>query len=384
MSKETIEWLNENTMLGFTANREKYKGMGWVMFDEATRENHAWWHQPGYQHGYPDAIPVEEVTRVLFNWTPVESEIMHKVRAGVLPVEADGEDGIGYYRWITDDRFKGIIHPRTEYVFGTFGIDSYKVHDYNEWLMGNVSLILDGELGIASAGLLRNGGVAYVQAEFPDDVTTESGMDIRPSLLAATSVDGTKATTYKVTTGISVCDNSLDINLSANDGGVFKVKHSARSLGRMTDARNALGIVYKHTEDIVKFLDTLADVDVTDAQFRQIMSQIKPIPDPEVGQNKKGEQAVKNQRAITIAENTQAELWNLWNRDPRAAQWNGTLLGALQSVNTWHNHMRSNSDNGVERVMSATLSGDVAKFDAAFFDIVQGMDIALPANLVLA
>ena len=381
MSRETLEWLNENTMLGFTDNREKYKGSGWVCFDEATGTNKAWWHQDGYQHGYPGAIPVEEIIRVLFNWTPVESAIMHQVWDGVTEEEADGQDDRGLFKWVADDRFKGILHPTTGYVFGTFGIDSYKVHSYSEWLLKAAERMVDSELGFASAGLLRNGGVAYAQAELPDCIEV-AGMDIRPGLLAATSCDGTKATQYKLTTSISICDNSLELNLNEDTPGI-KIRHSSKSLGRVNDVRETLGLLYKHTEDMVQFLETLSDVDVTDAQFKQIISTIKPIPDPVVEITGKGV-TTKNQRAITIAENTQADLTNLWSRDPRCKQWNGTLLGAMQAVNTWHNHERSNSDNGVERVMTATLSGDVGRFDAEFFQIVQGIDgLALPEGLLI-
>ena len=394
MSRETIEWLNENTMLGFTQDREHYKNAGWVFLDTDTGENKAWWAQDGYEHGYPGAIPPEEVQRVLFNWTPVESEIMHKVRVNSegenLTLEMDEHDaldGNGPFIWVPDQRFKGIIHPRTGHVFGTFGIESYRVHGYQEFLVNNVQQLLDDELGIESAGLLRQGGVAYVSVSLPEEIVTDAGMGIRTRLLAVTSVDGTKATQYKMTNGVSVCDNSMEMNLYAQEGEKFKVKHTSRSINRLQDAREALNIIYEHSESMVKFLDDLADVDVTDAQFQAIVNTIKPVPDPEPGV-KKGKDVITNQRAITIAENTQNDLTRMWRSDPRAAQWHGTLLGAFQAVNTWHNHERSNSDNGVERVMTSTINGDVAKMDKMFFDIVAGLDedmqIAMPKQLANA
>lgn len=389
MSRETIEWLNENTMVGFTADREHYRDKGWVVFDDRIGENRAWWALDGYEHGYPGAIPPEEVVKVLFNWTPVESEIMHKVRVNsqgeTLTLEMDEHDAMdadGPFIWVPDQRFKGILHPRTNYVFGTFGIESYKVHNYEQWLLKNVANILDAELGIESAGLLRNGGVAYVNVTLPEEVVTDAGMGIRSRLLAVTSVDGTKATQYRMTDHVAICDNSLDMALAMGAEG-FKVKHTSRSLTRLQDAKEALGIIYEHSEVMVKFLDSLADVDVTDAQFKQIVDQIKPIPAPERG-IKKGKNVITNQRAITIAENTQEDLTRMWKSDPRAKQWHGTLLGAFQATNTWHNHERTSNDNGVEKVMTSTINGDVAKFDAAFFDIVAGLDIDMPQVLATA
>jgi len=381
MSQETLEWLNANTMLGFTTHREKYAHLGWgTNFNEATGQNEAWWHQDGYEHGYPDAIPATEVERVLFNWTPIEVDVMFKRRDGITEDNMDARDGIGPFVWIPSTKSKGIMHPDTDYEFGIFGIDTYTIHEYRTWLLQNVDRIVDGEVGIASAGLLRNGGVAYVSFELPECVEV-AGMDIRPLLLAATSIDGTKASTYKMATQLPICDNTLEVALQGDDG-VFKVKHSSRSLGRLNDARDALGLLYKHTEDMVAFLDTLSNVDVTDAQFKQIVKAIKDIPEP-VTEMQKGKMVVTNQRAITIAENLHHDLNTMWKSDPRCKQWNGTLLGAFQTVNTWHNHDRPQNDNGVERVMNATVNGQIAKFDAEFFQIIAGLDIEVPDTLVL-
>eukprot|EP00918_Siedleckia_nematoides_P069762 GHVU01152128.1.p1 GENE.GHVU01152128.1~~GHVU01152128.1.p1 ORF type:complete len:385 (-),score=81.50 GHVU01152128.1:116-1270(-) len=380
MSAETIEWLNQNTMIGFTANREAYKNMGWgIHWDEATQQNVAWWNTPDFTNGYPGAIPVEEVERVLFNWEPIETEIMYK-RRDVTAEMADAVDGNGPFLWVPSDKYKGIMHPETEVEFGVFGKESYKIHSYKEWLINNLSRLVDGEAGIATAGMLRDGGVAYVTVEMPENVEI-AGMDIRPQLLAATSVDGTKSTTYKAITQVCVCDNTLDIAIAKDDTGTFKVRHSSKSLGRLGDARDALGIIYKQAEDMEEFIAALADVDVTNAQFNAIVKQIKPVPEAETG-IKGGKSVVTNQRAITIAENTQQDLRSLWHSDPRVTPWTGTLLGAFQATNTWHNHMRSNSDNGVERVMTSTLANNVAKFDREFFQIVKDMDeISVPDSL---
>jgi phage/plasmid-like protein (TIGR03299 family) len=380
MSAETIEWLNTNTMIGFTANREAYKHMGWgIGYDETAGENRAWWYTDGFNNGYAGAIPVEEVERVLFNWEPIETEIMYK-RRDVAEADADAIDGNGPFLWVPSEKFKGIMHPETEVEFGVFGKDTYKIHGYREWLIDNLSKLVDGEVGIATAGMLRQGGVAYVTVEMPENVTV-AGMDVRPQLLAATSIDGSKATTYKGITQVCCCDNTLDLALSKSDTGTFKVRHSSKSLGRLGDARDALGIIYQQAEDMTEFLESLSDVDVTDAQFNAIVKTIKPVPDAETG-IKGGKSVITNQRAITIAENTQDDLRQLWHRDPRVTPWTGTLLGAFQATNTWHNHMRSTSDNGVERVMTSTLANNVAKFDKEFFQIVGGMeDIKVPASL---
>ena len=58
MSNETITWLNQNTLIGFTDNR----GNAWHYKQAAQGQ------EPNH---YPQAIPVEDVRRRLFNWQAV-------------------------------------------------------------------------------------------------------------------------------------------------------------------------------------------------------------------------------------------------------------------------------------------------------------------------
>ena len=46
--------------------------------------------------------------------------------------------------------------------------------------------ILDDDLSISSAGLLRGGAVAWVEVSVPESITTPEGVVFRPNLLATT------------------------------------------------------------------------------------------------------------------------------------------------------------------------------------------------------
>lgn len=376
MSKETVQWLNENTMLGFTNNREMYAKNGYTFEDEDGKVK-AWWQQEDYRWAYDGAVPVDDVMKVLFNWQPMETEVWNrKYLVDSDGLEADGMTGDGRgFIWVRDPDRKGIMHPTNETIYGYFGKDSYTVHGYGEWLIEKVADIVDGEIGVASAGLLRRGGVAYVTLQLPEDVVCESGLEIRPTIVASTSLDGTKATQYKVVTMIPVCDNSLDAALNGA-GSSFKVKHSMNSVGKLNDARMALGLVYKQGEEMAKFLDSLTEVSVSDDQMHKIIEGTVSVPEVKSKDGK-----VTNQRTITISEKKQAEMWSLWSKDERASRFNGTLLGAYQTINTWNEQYRPNNDNGVERVMTGVLSGEFAKADEKFWEVVGGMDLNLDPML---
>jgi hypothetical protein len=125
-------------------------------------------------------VPVADVRRRLFHWSPVEADIQ--------AVTLD-QDGVATY---TDTTRKAIVRPDTGAILGIFRT-GYKVHDYDQWLINNVEGILDADLHIGSAGLLRGGAVAWVQVEMADTLNA-AGVEFRPFLTATTSLDGSIAT----------------------------------------------------------------------------------------------------------------------------------------------------------------------------------------------
>src|SRR5688572_29894447 len=179
MSQETMQWLNTMTLIGFTEQR----GNAWHyrVEDQGDESNH-----------YAGGIPVEDVLRRLFDFEVWET-----------PLYVLGDSG---YTEIPNR--KAMITSDNGDVLGIFK-SGYTGHQYKEWLLENVATILDDDLGIGSAGLLRNRAQAWVSVEVPETISTPEGVEFRPNLLACTSFDGSLATTYKRAVGIVVCDNTL-------------------------------------------------------------------------------------------------------------------------------------------------------------------------------
>lgn len=370
MSKETIEWLNANTMLGQVRNKEKYAKNNWMILQNDGSYK-AWWQTEGYDMAYDGFIPVDDIMNRLFNWEPIEVTPMFKKPCTME--DMDGIDGDGLpFRWVADVSRKAIAHPERDVVYSYVGVDSYKVHGYKEWLIDAPAKIVDsGDLGITSVILLRNGGVACVTMSLPDEVEV-AGITFNPTIMAVTSIDTTKATTFAVTNLIGVCDNSMEAGLDRATGK-FKFKHTARSLNKIGDVRDALGLVYKNAEDFQQWVEALVDVDVTDREFKAIIDGLIEMPEPQIGTNNKGDKVVKNQRSITIAANKRVTIMDMWHHDPRCKPWHGNMFGAFQTYNTWIEHEKPQNDNAVERVMTGTVSGSFAKESAEFWSIVQGM-----------
>jgi len=298
MSRETLEYLNANTLIGFTAKR----GQAWHYREslQADEPNH-----------YPGAIPVEDVRRRLFGWEPVEA------MSAAIVMTVDG------VQTIVDETRKQIVHPDSGQVLGVFK-SGYQVHGYDEWLVRNVEAILDDDdLRIGSAGLLRGGAQGWVQIETEATQSVE-GVEHRPFLTAATSMDGSIATTYGVGTQVVVCDNTLSVALGSFASSV-KVRHSSKSLGRLGDVRDALQLVIGAGDAFGAQVRELIAQPVSESRFERFLTAWTASP-------------TDSKRAQTLAEGKRDALRGLWRLDGRVAPWRGTAWGVVAAVNTYTQH----------------------------------------------
>ena len=323
MSQETLKWLNENTLIGYTDKR-----------------GNAWHYREGSDNHYADAIPVDDVVRRLFNWHPVK-----------VPT---------YYEWegkrVQSDKF-AILRDDTGRELGSFK-DGYQPHDYQEWLVHNIGTLMDtstSDLGIGSAGLLKGGAVAWVEVTVPETFTTPEGVTFRPNFLAASSFNGSLATTYKRTVQNTVCDNTLGVALGEK-GQQVKIRSTKNSLTRIADAREALHLIHSAQDDFAREVAALAKIKVDDHMFERWMDGVVPLPRPD---------EAKTTRAITLAENKREAFQNLWLHDERVAPWRGTGLGVLQVANTYAHHGQNvRGMSRQERNMLNAVNGKTEAADA--------------------
>jgi len=305
-------------------------------------------HQGTEPNHYPGAIPLEDVLRRLFNFEVNDA-----------PLYIRGGDG----GFIEVPGRKAMVTSDNHDVLGVFK-SGYQGHQYSEWLLENVATIIDDDLGIGSAGLLRNRAQAWVSVEVPESITTPEGVEFRPNLLATTSFDGSLATTYKRVVQIVVCDNTRDAALG-EDGQQFKVKHTKYSGFKITDARDALAVVHTMAEDFANEVANLTAWKVSDADFLKLLDVMVPVPE--------GEEASK--RGVTVSENKRAELIQMYHNDERVAPWKGTAFGVAQAYNTWTHH-KAIVRKGVPRVvrnMENVVTGKMGTMDAKVLEALRDL-----------
>jgi len=139
MSKESISWLNTNTLIGCTDKR----GTAWHWRAQ---------EQDGQSNHYPAAIPVEDVQDRLFGWQAESRRLAVELPAAV--VDATHWEGGLPRRWAVLLDRQAICRSDDHTVLGIFGT-GYTRHQYREWLLTTVADLLDDDLAISSAGLLR-------------------------------------------------------------------------------------------------------------------------------------------------------------------------------------------------------------------------------------
>jgi phage/plasmid-like protein (TIGR03299 family) len=344
MSRETLQYLNTNTLIGYTAVR----GPAWSYRAEL---------QGDESNHYDGAVPIGDVLRRLFFWKPIVTPVQTTAtltQLGITDVaRANGmnEQGEPTLTW-TDPARTHVVRPDTREIFGTY--KGFEIHDYEEWLLQNVSTILGDTLNVGSAGLLRGGAVAWVQIEAPETLVTPEGVTYRPNLLAVTSLDGSISTTYKPTVTNVVCDNTMAAGLAEKTATV-KIKHSKYSKLRVGEVRSALGVIETIADNFAAEVKALCETTVTDKQWDQFLELLVPIPEGASG------------RATTMGTQKRDQLNQLWNNDDRVSPWRGNGWGVVQAVNTWEHHVkgtRGETSRG-ERNMAAAVTGATDKMDAS-------------------
>lgn len=309
----------------------------------------AWHYQlaslgDGETNAYPGAIPVKEVRDRLFDWKGLEGSAESTVITN---------EGVSRY---TDDTRKAIVRSDTGKILA-FPKNGYQIHQYQDTLIDNVENILDANIAIGQAGLMKNGAQAWIQVEMADTMKVQD-VEFRPFLTAVTSMDGSLATQYVHGSTLLVCSNMLRLALSQSSAKKLRIKHTRHSLGKVVDARAALGIIHSVADEFTEQVNALVDQTVTDMQWEEFVGKWAGSDSD-------------SQRAMTIAQNRQDVLRTLWTEDERVAPWKNTAYGVLAMVNTYGHHYKTVKNvTRAERNIANMIDGTQAKEDRQAMDLL--------------
>jgi phage/plasmid-like protein (TIGR03299 family) len=257
-----------------------------------------------------------------------------------------------------DDR-KAIVRTDTGVAFGIFK-QNYPIHGYADWCHNALEEITGSGLQVGSAILLKQGAVAAVQAELEETRTAAEGVKHRPWITAATSSDGSMATTYLLGTQVWVCDNTLALALAEKDALRVKIRHTANSRDRRHEVRYNLGLQVEQIGDAF------------DAEIARLTSQyVSDSTWNEFVKSYTGVETAKDGRSKTMAETKVSILNKMWRIDERVAPWKNSAYGVVAAVNTAvHHEFSVKGMERVERNMLRTLGGEWDQLDAGVLRIL--------------
>lgn len=350
MSKETLEYLQGgNIVVGGIAER----GLPWWAEDkwvsgdsQAMTELRSEYRTPGGRQLFWDGfIPPAEILDGPFGWTALEIEPTVEINGEHVPMEG----------------YKAIVRNDTRKTLGVFKKSyepSQPVH-----LMDLAMDLLGNDVGLTSAGNLREGAVLWLEAsvnhEFHNDL---AGFGYVPNLLISTSFNGTLANEVVRTVRHSVCDNTHE---QARNDAVARVKgkHTKNGMGKLSMQGNLLGLIEREAADYDAEISEMFQTQVNGKQFSNFLDMWNPIPDW-----KEGEPTNK----LTIATKKRENILTMWSSDPRVSPWKGTKLGVHQLINTYNQHGYAEEDPNkrFEKNMLNVINGNIGKADNEAFKML--------------
>jgi len=205
-------------------------------------------------------------------------------------------------------------------------------------------LLDDPEAHWHTAGSLKGGSLVWMLAKLPEDIYI-AGMEdeaISSYLLISNSHDGSKAVEATVTPVRVVCNNTFTAALKTAKR-TFKIRHTKNMSGRITEAKNALGITHAYMAELEALGTNLVGQSFSNAEFDKFLESLAPTEG-------------KDKLALTKAQNKQEAIKAIYTNTPNLQNIKGTKWGALQAVIDYNDHhIDSRGDNKAEKRMSRIL-----------------------------
>ncbi len=321
------------------------------------------WHQhSGSKNAYEGAIPSDVIDRMI-GWDPIQvpMSFVHPLTGTTEPYAADGGPQV-------------VLRSDTLAPVGYNGGGS-NLFTYREWFLRGPAQILDiaeGDLGVGFLGLFHHGGSAALQIEMAKTiVNSELGINYRPFLYAATSLNGSMKPQYGMGHTLMVCDNTFRMGQrEAQKSGLFySQKQTSRASLNVNDARQALQVMETAPDDVDKELRAMIEREVSPRQWDAFLDMWVPLPE-------RNENVKSGGRGFTLASNKRQELDELYKFDNRVAPWAGTAFGVSQAVTTWAQHFGT-VKGGVTRTERNKLNMITGKANDVQSDAMSKLELVL-------
>jgi phage/plasmid-like protein (TIGR03299 family) len=187
-----------------------------------------------------------------------------------------------------------------------------------------------GEVWIESAGALDEGRKVWILARCAAELQI-AGEQYRSYIGFCNGHDGRTAVTAFMTDVRVVCTNTLGyaVGGAERSNQIVRVRHSTRSVERLSEARHILGLRSKRLEELAVMGEWLVEAEMPDGEFELFLEQLMPL-DPDT----------EGTPAHTMIGGRREELTSLYYGSENLGPIRGTRWGALQAVTEYADHRR--------------------------------------------
>lgn len=251
---------------------------------------------------------------------------------------------------------------------GTVG-RNYRVIQNAEAFEFADTLVDDGQAKYETAGSLRGGRVVFMSMELNGLELTLDGEHpdgtVKTYLLLSNAHDGSRALEADITKVRVVCANTLNIAIHGARRR-FKIRHSGSIEGKITAARDALGIAFTYDKAFAQAAQTLMSKRLVDEQVLEIFrNSVWPIDEGNVSEGR----LETHPSTLAFEDYMKSE-----NLDPIR----GTAWGALNAVAEFVDHeveYRGRFDTADDVRVNSILWGTAQSKKQAAFDALMKVKV---------
>lgn len=177
-----------------------------------------------------------------------------------------------------------------------------------------------------TAGALEGGRRVFITMKLPDHMLIGGVDKVDNYIAAVNSHDGSSAFTLMVTPIRIVCQNTLNVALNGA-GNTFRIRHTrgAEKLIR-SQAREALDLTFKYSEDFDKKAEQLINTTMTDATFHEIIEKAFGAPED------------ASQATLTRTGSKLDQMSRLFVEAETQENIRGTAWAGFNALTEWYDH----------------------------------------------
>lgn len=207
------------------------------------------------------------------------------------------------------------------------------------------NLVDESGANYATAGSTRGGSRVFVTMKLPNHMLI-GGIDrVEMHLGVTTSHDGSGSFQVMATPLRMQCLNQLSVALHQAGDNVFRARHTKNVTQMIQQAREALDLTFRYTEDFTNLAELMLNQEMTLATFEKIIEAEFGAPDDAAP------------ATVTRCDNKIQQMIDLWH-SPTQTEINGTVWGAFNALTEWYDHYSP--------VRGDKLRAEKAAFDTTF------------------